>query len=56
MKEFTMLAKLKMNLVSKKLWVAVGSAITFAANGHWLPALITVLSYLGIQGIIDLKN
>ena len=50
-----MLEVLKKNLTSKKLWVAVISFAFFAMNGDWNQALFIVLTYLGIQGYVDVK-
>jgi hypothetical protein len=40
---------------SRKLFVALGAAISAAATGHWQEAAIVVVGYLLGQGIADAK-
>lgn len=51
-----MLQDLKTRLTSRKLWLAVGTFIVFAANHQYNEALTIALAYLGIQGYSDLKK
>jgi hypothetical protein len=40
-------------LKSRKLWLAVASALTAALTGHVDQAAQIVLAYLGMQGLVD---
>lgn len=51
-----MFEDLKQRLLSRKFWVAVGSFVTFVATGYYNEAMWTVLGYLGIQTVVDVKN
>jgi uncharacterized membrane protein len=42
-------------LKSRKLWVAVLSALLFVAQEQYNEAMGIVLAYLGVQGFIDSK-
>jgi hypothetical protein len=48
--------EIKKRLISKKLWIAVAGAIYFGLQGDAMAVLTIVVGYLGIQGLIDLKN
>lgn len=40
-------------LTSRKFLLAVGTALTAYANGQYDLAIITVLTYIGIEGLAD---
>ena len=44
------------SLLSRKFLLALGTTLVFLANGHTLEALTTVLAYLGVQGVADIKK
>lgn len=42
-------------LTSRKLWIAVLSALLFIAQEQYGEAMGVVLAYLGVQGYLDSK-
>lgn len=47
---------LKINLLSKKLWVAVLTIALLMLNGDMNQAVVVALAYLGVQGAVDFSK
>jgi hypothetical protein len=43
-------------LTSRKFWVAIAGAVYFGLNGDVAQMLVCILTYLGVEGAIDLAS
>jgi hypothetical protein len=47
--------KLKKDLLSKKLWIAVFTIALLVLNKDYNQAMVVAMAYLGVQGYVDSK-